>query len=98
MTESEAKKIVTDNPRIVENEREFRQHVVVQLALINQQARNDRADIDKLERCVFGPDGDAGLVDEIKKLRNAQTWWNRGLTIAQVAVVGLLTILGLTKQ
>lgn len=98
MNESEPQRRVLANSALVEDERAFREHVVVQLALINQQVQNDRSDLHKLERCMFGPDGDAGIVDEVKKLRHAQNWWNRGLAVAQGLVLILITWLGFSKN
>ena len=89
---------ILTNSALVEDERAFREHVVVQLALINQQVQNDRSDLQKLERCVFGPDGDAGIVDEVKKLRHAQNWWNRGLAVAQGLVLIVITWLGFSRN
>jgi hypothetical protein len=98
MTEAEARARIAANPKLVEDEREFREHVVVQLALINQQAHNDRCDLQRLERCVFGPNGDSGLVDEVKTLRHAQNWWNRGLAVTQALVLIVLTWFGFSKN
>ena len=91
MTDKELRAKVAADPETqaaIGDERKFREHVIVQLAVLDQRANSDKCDIQDLEKVVFGDDGRTGLVGDVIRLQKDQGLWTRSLAIAQ----GLITL------
>lgn len=76
---------------------DFQNHVVEQLATILANQFNQDKLLNKHDKCLYGDDGAAGIVEQLSAIKHRQTWWNRGLSVIQGAILILMSYMGLTK-
>lgn len=95
MTEQEARQAIIQDPTIITDDRKFREHVVVKLAVLESEACRDRDDVRGLEKTLYGENGMGGLVADVTALKKDTSLWFRGTAILQGLVTILLVYLGI---
>jgi hypothetical protein len=95
MTEQEARQAIIQDPTLVTDDRKFREHVVVKLAVLESEARRDRDEVRGIEKTLYGDDGKGGLVADVAALKKDTSLWFRGTAILQGLVAIALAYLGI---
>lgn len=68
--------------------------MAVDIAKIQANTENMKEDIKGHGTTLYGREGRTGLVQEIENLKASQKWWNRGLAIFPVLLIGLKGLIG----
>ncbi len=76
---------------------EFMIKTAESLAKIETNTENMKEDIKGHGATLYGREGRTGLVQEIENLKASQKWWNRGLALFPVLLIGAKTLLGMDK-
>ena len=89
--------------QIADDDRAFRERVLIDLTEIKTQRRADCDDIDGLKRVVYGPTGADGvatdvamLKDQVKGLKRLKTF-NQAMVVVQILLGAILAALGWGK-
>lgn len=83
-----------EKQRIINDEVQFRLHVVEELSEIKANRVADKEDICELKAVVYGPNGRDGLNGQVITLKETTARWNKGLAVIQALLAVLIGYLG----
>lgn len=78
-------------------DQDFQNTVIEKLAKIEVNTDTLDEDIKGIKLTLFGREGRTGVVNDLSKIQESQTRWNRGLLLAQTALTAALAYVGIGK-
>ncbi len=71
--------------------------MAVDIGKIQENTKSMKVDIKGHGATLYGREGRTGLVQEVENLKASQKWWNRGLAVFPVLLIGVKTLIGMDR-